>query len=94
MLLARIVGNVTATRKAERLDGMRFLLARPYAQPGVAPTAGLLVAADTLGAGPGEDVLLATGRAARIAVGAADEAPIDAAVMAIVDGMEVDKKAG
>jgi ethanolamine utilization protein EutN len=89
MLMARIVGNVTATRKAERLGGVKYLLARPYAQPNVMPTTGLLVVADQLGAGPGEDVIIATGRAARIALGADDEIPIDAAVIAIVDGTEV-----
>ena len=93
MLMARIIGNVTATRKAEHLNGMRLLLARPYTQPGAAPNTGLIVTADLLGAGPGEDVIVATGRAARIAIGAGDETPIDAAVIAIVDGTEVDKRA-
>lgn len=93
MLLARIVGNVTATRKADRLSGVKYLLARPYTQPDTVPNTGLMIAADVLGAGPGENVIIATGRAARIALGAGDDVPIDAAVIAIVDGTEVDKKA-
>ena len=55
MLLARIVGNVTATRKAEHLGGVKYLLARPYTQPDAAPNSGLIIAADMLGAGPGEN---------------------------------------
>jgi ethanolamine utilization protein EutN len=88
MLIARVVGNVTATRKAERLDGLRFLLLQPHAAPpektGAERENTLLAAVDLLGAGPGDDVLVAVGRAARLAVGGED-VPIDAAVVGIVD---------
>jgi ethanolamine utilization protein EutN len=86
MLLGTIIGSLTATRKADSLGGYKFLLVQPRVQPG-APPAQTLVAVDLLGAGVGEDVILATGRAARIAIGK-DDLPVDAAVIGIVDGAE------
>ena len=56
-----------------------------------APTHDGVVCADVLGAGVGEDVVIAYGHAARVAVsellpdGAKPNVPIDAAVVAIVD---------
>ena len=43
----------------------------------------LLVCADCVGAGEGEQVLIATGGAARIAAGA--DVPVDAAIIGIID---------
>ncbi len=51
---------------------------------------GSRVAADLIGAGLGEVVLLTTGSAARRAQGD-DQSPIDAAVVAIVDNWELSK---
>lgn len=89
MLLATIVGSLTATRKADALSGFKFLLLRPRGSSN-APRPErdeLLVAVDLLGAGIGEEVIVATGRAARLAVGKED-LPVDAAVVGIVDGSE------
>jgi ethanolamine utilization protein EutN len=58
----------------------------------------LVVCADLLDAGPGDDVLVAFGHAARVAVaealgpGQKPYAPIDAAVVAIVDRLELAKR--
>ena len=86
MLLGKVVGNVTATRKQETLTGFKFLLIQPRTlQGGSDATLGaLFVAVDLMGAGPGEEVIVATGHAARIAVGRED-LPVDAAVIGIVD---------
>lgn len=91
MLLATVLGSVTATRKADALSGFKFLLIQPRATPGSHENARaneMLVAVDLLGAGVGEDVIVATGRAARIAIGK-DDLPVDAAVIGIVDGTDV-----
>ncbi len=48
----------------------------------------VLVAADAVGAGPGEVVLIAAGSSARQTV-ATDKRPVDAVVMAIVDSWDV-----
>jgi ethanolamine utilization protein EutN len=60
----------------------------------------LVVCADLLDAGPGDDVLVAFGHAARVAVAGAlgpgqkPEAPIDAAVVAVVDRVELESERG
>ncbi|MCD8086802.1 MAG: ethanolamine utilization protein EutN [Clostridiales bacterium] len=79
MFLAKITGAVVAPVKDTRLTGLRLLTAAPLAEPS-AP----IVAADVLGAGMGDTVLIATGQAARLALPNRD-APVDAAVVAVVD---------
>ena len=69
-----MVGSVWATRKAGCLAGHTFLVVDTGKED--------LVAADQVGAGIGDRVLLATGTvASRYCM----DAPIDAAVVAIVD---------
>lgn len=87
MQLAKVVGSVVATRKEESLSGLKLLLVRPVDEEGrEGPT--VLVAADAVGAGPGEVVLIAAGSSARQTV-ATDKRPVDAVVMAIVDSWDV-----
>ena len=107
MFLGRVAGAVWSTVKWPETKGLKLLLVRPYRlgdlapgtlRPGVEasePTDDLVVCADTLDAGPGDDVLVAFGHAARVAVseklapGAKPDVPIDAAVVAVVDRVEV-----
>ncbi len=83
MLLAKVVGTVVATRKEASLDGLKLLLVRPVSEDGQV-TGAPLVAADAVGAGPDEMVLVASGSSARQTL-ATDKRPVDAVVMAIVD---------
>ncbi len=87
MQLAKVVGSVVATRKEESLSGLKLLLVRPVDEEGRDGT-NVLVAADAVGAGPGEVVLIAAGSSARQTV-ATDKRPVDAVVMAIVDSWDV-----
>lgn len=87
MILARIVGTVVATRKDERLHGRKLLIARMIDVNGE-DEKGHLVAVDTVGAGVREVVLIVQGSSARLAFGCKD-CPIDAAVVGIVDTVEV-----
>ncbi len=87
MLLARIVGTVVATRKDERLVSSKLLVARPI-DPAGKPEGNYLVAVDTVDAGVGETVLIVSGSSARMASGLKDS-PVDAAVIGIVDHVEV-----
>ena len=74
MKIGKVVGSIWATRKAQCLQGQTFLVVRTGEEE--------LVAADQVGAGPGDRVLLATGTvASRYCM----DAPVDAAVVAIVD---------
>ena len=74
MKLGKVVGSVWATRKAVCLQGQTFLIVESDGQK--------IVAADQVGAGTGDRVLLATGT---VASHFCMEAPVDAAVVAIVD---------
>lgn len=76
MKMARVTGSVSATVKDAALTGLKLLVCEAGGEE--------LVAADTVGAGVGDTVLIATGSAARMP-GATQGAPLDAAVVAIVD---------
>ena len=77
MKIGKVTGSVWATRKASCLQGQTFLV--------IKTEEGELVAADQVGAGPGDRVLLATGTvASRFCM----ESPVDAAVVAILDQEE------
>jgi ethanolamine utilization protein EutN len=82
MMLGKVVGNVTSTRKHDTLKGYKFLVIQPRSGEGAG--ASVLVAIDLFGAGEGEEVIVVTGRAARMAAGRED-LPVDAAVVGIVD---------
>ena len=74
MKIGTVTGAVWSSRKAGCLMGQTFLV--------VATPDGDIVAADQVGAGKGDQVLLALGTvASRFCM----EAPVDAAVVAILD---------
>ena len=87
MLLCKVVGTVVATRKEPTLDGLKLLVVRQVDTDG-RETGGFVVAADAVGAGPGEYVLVASGSSARQTT-ATNNRPVDAVVMAIVDTWEL-----
>ena len=87
MLFGTVVGQVWATRKDEALVGMTFLVVRETDLDGT-PKATFVVAADAVGAGVGEAVLVAQGSSGR-QTAATEGKPIDAVVMAIVDRVDV-----
>lgn len=74
MKIGVVTGSVWATRKADCLQGQTFLV--------VNTLNGTVVAADHVGAGQGDRVLLVTGTAA---TKFSMEAPVDAAIVAILD---------
>ena len=74
MKIGTVTGSVWSTRKAQCLQGQTFLVVDTITGP--------VVAADHVGAGKGDKVLLVTGTvASRFCM----EAPVDAAVVAIID---------
>jgi microcompartment protein CcmK/EutM len=85
--LARVAGTVVASRKEESLEGLTLLLVRQLDTEG-REAGGFVVAADAVGAGPGEVVLVAAGSSAR-QTRATQNRPVDAVVMAIVDTWEI-----
>lgn len=81
MVVGKVVGSVVATRKNERLLGNKFMIIEPLKKM---QASGRIVAIDNVGAGIGEIVLVATGSAARIGC-KMEEAPVDAAIVGIID---------
>jgi microcompartment protein CcmK/EutM len=90
MTLGTVVGTVVATRKEQTLEGLRFMLVRLVDVDGQ-ETGGFVVAADAVGAGPGEMVLVASGSSAR-QTQATNNRPVDAVIMAIVDTWDVGRE--
>ena len=82
MIVGKVVGNLVSTRKNEKLIGCKLMVVEPLSAMEGAPKR--FVAADNVGAGIGETVLVVLGSAARIGIEKA-EAPIDAAIVGIVD---------
>ncbi len=81
MIIGKVVGSVVSTRKNEKLIGSKFMIVETAEGMGEVKR---LVAVDNVGAGIGETVLVATGSAARIGCDQ-ENAPIDAAIVGIVD---------
>jgi ethanolamine utilization protein EutN len=88
--LGRVVGTVVATQKQRKLEGAKLLLVQPLTlddQPRGAP----LLTIDSVGAGVGEKVLVVIeGRAAGAAL-KRRAAPVDAAIIGIVDCVTLEK---
>lgn len=90
MQIAKVIGNIWATRKEATLTGMKLLIVQPIDILQDDEPIGIpIVAADMIGAGMGETVIIVTGSTARVATGTA-EASVDATVVGIVDDKEFD----
>jgi len=88
VLLGRVAGTLVASRKEPAMDGLKFLVVR-HLDVDNNETGGFVVAADAVGAGVDEVVLVATGSSARQTEATRDR-PCDAVIMAIVDTWEVE----
>jgi len=91
MKIGKVVNSVWATRKADSLIGVKLmivqLLDRPDGEAGK-----LIVAADIIGAGVGEKVLITEGSSARN-MDRLNDSPIDSIIIGIIDE-EKDKSNG
>ena len=89
MQLARVVGTVVATQKHRKFESAKLLLVQPL-NPDDTPRGHTLLAVDGVGAGVNEKVLVVLeGRAAGEAVGR-KAAPVDAAIVGIVDRVDLE----
>ena len=90
MQLARVIGDVVATRKDEQLSGITLLIVQPLS-PDHQPVGRPLVAVDAVGAGVGEEVFFVRGKEASFPFHPA-EPPVDAGIVGIVDHWDVEEK--
>ena len=89
MLIARVVGTVVSTQKHRKLEGAKLLLVQPL-DLDETPRGHALLAIDGVGAGVHEKVLIVIeGRAAGELLGR-KAAPVDAAIVGIVDRVDLD----
>ena len=92
MQIGRVIGTLVATRKHGKLDGAKLLLVQPLALDG-SDRGTPLLSIDSVGAGVGERVLVVIeGRAAGDAL-RKRAAPVDAAIIGIVDHVDLDETA-
>lgn len=88
MQIARVVGTVVASQKHHKIDAAKLLVVQPLGLDD-APKGQTVLAIDSVGAGVGERVLLVVeGKAAQDALGR-KAAPVDAAVIGIIDQVDV-----
>jgi ethanolamine utilization protein EutN len=93
MFLGEVIGHVVATKKDESMTGQKLLIVRPKLVDEAKPSqfrngVNTIVAVDTVGAGEGDLVMFCQGSSARQA-GNLKKIPVDAAVVAIVDSVDV-----
>ena len=87
MQLARVIGDVVATRKDPNFDSMKLLLVQPIGSDGK-DVGRPLVAVDAVGAGVGETVFFVRGKEASFPF-YPTEVPADAGIVGIVDSYHV-----
>ncbi len=87
MILGKVIGTVWSTKKDENLVGSKLLIVRQLSLD-FKEKENFVVAVDSVGAGEGEIVLVATGSSARQTNNTKNR-PIDAVIMAIVDKLDI-----
>jgi ethanolamine utilization protein EutN len=90
LFLGKVIGTVWSTKKDENLVGAKFLIVRKL-DLDLNEKTDFVVAVDSVGAGEGEVVLVATGSSSRQTHFTQDK-PVDAVIMAIVDKLDISIK--
>lgn len=88
MIICRVIGHVWATKKEENLEGLKLMVV----QEEYSSKKSTYVAADVVGAGIGEQVIVVSGSTARKAFGN-ENVPADMAIVGIIDNLEIDRSA-
>lgn len=86
MFVGKVKGSLWATRKDDKLNGLKFLVVERQLNEHQADSA-YVIAADCIGAGEGDLVMVTTGSSARISLNRS-EAPVDMVITAIIDKVE------
>lgn len=87
MFLGEVVGNVWTTQKEAGMENLKLLIVKPL-NSGSGDGGHMVVAVDRIGAGVGEQVIVTRGTPAQ-KIGGDKNIPIDAAIVGIVDSLEV-----
>lgn len=92
MNLCKVVGTIVSTKKDDKLVGTKLQVVEFVDIATLKLEGKVLVAVDTVGAGEGELVLVATGSSAR-QTPITKDTPVDTAIVAIVDSIQLEGKA-
>ncbi|WP_282935882.1 EutN/CcmL family microcompartment protein [Paenibacillus sp. RC67] len=87
MFLGKVIGSVWATQKEEGMDNLKLMVVQPIDFKHV-ESGQTVIAADRIGAGVGEKVIVSRGSPARVLFNG-KMVPIDAMIVGIVDSFEV-----
>ena len=87
MFLGKVIGTVWSTKKDENLVGAKFLIVK-HLDLELNEKDNFVIAVDSVGAGEGEVVLVATGSSSR-QTDITKNKPVDAVIMAIVDKLDI-----
>ena len=90
MLMGKVVGTVVSTQKDVGLQGYKLLVVQ-CVDIKMKLTPAYVIAADAIGCGMNEMVIVVQGSSARIAAQTKGK-PVDAAIIGIVDSIEVEGK--
>ena len=91
MNLAKVIGTIWATAKDSHLERTKLQLIQPLNETG-RKMGGPISAVDTVGAGPGEIIFYVTSREASLMFPEPLLTPVDAAIVGIVDRVEIPGK--
>lgn len=86
MFVGKVVGSLWATRKDDKLNGLKFLVVERQLNKHQVDSS-LVIAADCIGAGEGDTVMVTTGSSARVSLNKAD-VPVDMVITAIIDKVD------
>src|SRR4051812_48562419 len=89
MILAKVVGTIVSSHKAQKIEGIKFLLLEKIDPVTMKGKNDFVVSMDSVGAGVGEIVFYVSGSSARF-TNVTEGRPTDSAIIAIVDYIEKD----
>jgi len=89
MFLGKVIGNIWATRKHPSLNNFKLMIVQPL-NAEFEKTGEPIIAADTVGSGPGEIIYYITASESVIPL-PVDMAPVDASIVGIVDSVYSEK---
>ena len=88
MQLAKVIGSMVCTRKCERLQGLKLLVAVPIDMDTFEEKGAPFITDDTVRAGEGEIVMWAGGRSSR-QTDLTTNKPVDSSIIGIVDFVDI-----